>query len=392
MHNFLIRLQNFQKTLSAKQAILLTKSTDINYFTGFKTLVPAEREAYLLISLDQSQLLYNAFSPISKFNGLNYHNRASLNQLITAIAKLMDDNSQLKELLIDDESLFVNEYQQIQNSKLAINKLSKNKIWDFRTIKNKSEIKLLTKAGQISIKAWEILQKKFIKPGISEKQLANQLYQLMIELGADSIAFPTIVAFGKHTALAHHQPTDKKLKTEMPVLLDFGAKTAGYGADMTRTIWFGSKPNAEFKKIEDVVRQAYLLGIKALAKQFNIKPLTLLEGGKIECGEQAGNDKLTKNGIDDNRFAKLKNENMQSKKLTALELDKTIRQYIDSQGYGQQFIHTSGHGIGLDIHEPPSLSYQNPQELKANMIIAVEPGIYLEGKFGFRYENSLWLK
>ena len=132
----------------------------------------------------------------------------------------------------------------------------------------------------------------------------------------------------------------------MPILIDLGATVNGYHGDMSRTVWFGKKPSPEFLKVEEVVKAAYQEAVSAL-------------------------------------------KNRQGQQILAKDLDQAARGVITQAGYGKNFIHTTGHGLGLDIHENLSLNWNNEQPILPQMVITIEPGIYLEGKFGYRYENMV---
>src|SRR6185369_4782244 len=134
------------------------------------------------------------------------------------------------------------------------------------------------------------------------------------QLGAEGPAFPTIVAFGAHATLPHHQPGATKLTSETSVLIDCGASVEGYNSDITRTVWFGKKTTPDYLKVKDIVDRAYQIG--------------------IECLQQ---------------------RDLQNKTLTAKDIDVAVRGFISDAGYGNEYIHTTGHGIGLEVHEPPSV-------------------------------------
>ena len=141
---------------------------------------------------------------------------------------------------------------------------------------------------------------------------------------------------------------------------------------MTRSFWFGKNPDEEFVKIESVVKKAYQKTIEKLETQFEVEEMTVLEG------KSENNSHNFKKGV-----AKKNTD------LSAKNIDTTARTYITQAGYGKNFNHTTGHGLGLEIHEQPSLSWANETQLKSGMVITVEPGIYILGKFGYRYENTV---
>ncbi len=176
-----------------------------------------------------------------------------------------------------------------------------------------------------------------LRPGLTELELADVIRQSFIRNGADREAF-IIVAFGEHTALPHHSPTTTVIG-EGPVLLDIGCYYQGYASDMTRVAYIGEPPE-EFRLIHGLVDQA----VRA-AQQVAVP------GAPAEVVDQAA------------------------------------RGFISSAGYGAAFIHRVGHGIGLSVHEPPSVAEGNTLKLPENAAFSIEPGIYLPGQFGVRLEE-----
>ncbi len=212
-----------------------------------------------------------------------------------------------------------------------------------RMIKSSDEIEAVKKACEISSKSFkEVLQ--FIKEGVTEKDIAAELEYRFKKNGADKISFDTIVAAGERGALPHGMPSSRKIKAHELIVIDFGVFYDGYASDTTRTVSVG-EPDEESMKAYSIVKEAQKLGRS-----------------------------LVKEGI------------------TAKELDGKVRKYIEDKGYGEYFIHSLGHGVGLEIHELPSVNSRSDVALKEGMIITVEPGIYLPGKFGVRIEDTVLVK
>lgn len=349
---YIQRLQTLQKQLSTDQAILITQSADLTYFTGFQPVTSNEREGFLLVTDRSAELFAAAFSPLPVYleqnipAPLKVHRTTSLVKLAATIIA-----AKISTVRIDEAGIFLAEAKQLENQlHLASDEetvprfqsLDHNLIWKQRMIKDDYELQVIRKAADIAKEALnEILEN--LQVGQTEKTIAHQLEHRFRQLGADAPAFPTIVAFGPHATLPHHQPGDTPLTTETAVLIDCGASVEGYNSDITRTVWFGSAPSREYLKVKKIVDQAYDIGLSYLS----------------------------------------------SSKLSAKEVDQKVRGHISDAGYGNEYIHTTGHGIGLEVHEPPSLYQTNAQDLEHNMLITVEPGIYLPGKFGYRYENTI---
>lgn len=214
---------------------------------------------------------------------------------------------------------------------------------ELRIIKSKEELKIMQKVVDISMAALEEF-KKWVKPGISEKDAAAMLNFLLKKHGGDKEGFDEIIATASSSAEPHHHPTDKLLENNQLLKVDFGARYKGYTADITRTFILGdeTKANPEAKKILEIVKEAAAEGRKA------VKP-----------------------GI------------------KASEIDKICRDYIATKGYAQYFTHSTGHGLGIDVHEMPSVSSRSEIILEPGMIITVEPGIYIEGLGGARIEDDV---
>jgi len=266
-------------------------------------------------------------------------------------------NYKITTVFIQADSLTVGEQQIFFNSEVKTKEFDQDELWKLRLIKSKQEIEDINKAGQIATQALEETLKS-LHAGMTENQVKKLIIKKIYELNGEGEAFPTIVAFGAHSALPHHQPTAHRLQPNTPVLIDLGAKFNGYCSDMTRTIWFGDQPSEKFKKIESIIRAAY----HNVEAQFRPKA----DPPRVE-------------------IAPLPNT-------TAAKLDHAARKVINAAGFGDKFIHTTGHGIGLEVHEPPSLNSRNKMKLEPGMVITIEPGIYLPGEFGYRFENTIEIK
>lgn len=335
------RLKLFKQNLSQGLAALISKPTDIFYLTSFGFLVPEEREAFLLVTPTSTTLFHHSFSPHLAQSFCQYVAGVNPQILVKKLSKIIT-GEKVDTLLIDKDNLVVSEWEHLKSLPISLENLPKSWLCEQKLYKDSEEIFRLTKAGEISQKAFVAL-KRSIKVGQTEKELAEKLKSLMTKFGSEREAFPTIVAFGANTALPHHQPTDKKLKSEMAVLFDFGSTYQNYRSDMTRSWWFGDKPDPEHSLILSVVKEAYQLGVKALSQ----------------------------------------------KNPQASQIDQAVRTHINAANYGPAFIHTTGHSLGLDIHEVPSIYLTNHTPIPNSAVITIEPGIYLPGKFGVRYENTL---
>ena len=212
-----------------------------------------------------------------------------------------------------------------------------------RIIKTQNEINKIKKAEQIGVNAFNHIL-DYIKTGVTEKDIASEIEYFMKKSGAEKTSFDTIVLSGKRTALPHGMPSGKKIKNGEFVLMDFGCVYDGYCSDMTRTVCLG-KPDSDSKKIYNIVKEAQNNALQ------NIK-----EG------------------------------------VLASDADTFARDVIKSYGYSDYFGNSLGHGVGLKIHEKPSVSPSSETVLKENMVISCEPGIYIYDKVGVRIEDLIVVK
>ncbi|WVP28061.1 Xaa-Pro peptidase family protein [Bacillus licheniformis] len=211
-----------------------------------------------------------------------------------------------------------------------------------RLIKSSEEIKILKEAAKIADDAFSHIL-TVIKPGITEIEVANELEFYMRSQGADHSSFDMIVASGVRSSLPHGVASGKAIEKGDLVTLDFGAYYKGYCSDITRTVAVG-EPDDELKRLYQTVFEAQAIGMRS------IKP-----------------------GI------------------TGKQADAYTRDYISSQGYGDYFGHSTGHGLGMEVHESPALSARSDQMLEKGMVVTVEPGIYIPGKGGVRIEDDIVL-
>ncbi len=213
-----------------------------------------------------------------------------------------------------------------------------------RVSKTKEELERMAAAAQAAYGAMEHI-KSVLEVGMTELEAAMELEKFMKQQGAKSFPFNAIVAFGPNSASPHHVTGSDKLKKNMVVLMDYGCVINGYSSDITRTFWFGDKEPAEFTKIFNIVKGAH--------------------------------DEVVKKA----KYA-----------MTGAQIDNIARKYISKYGYGQYFTHGTGHGVGMENHEEAYINQQNrTKKILDNYCFSVEPGIYLEGRFGVRYEDCFYM-
>ncbi len=179
----------------------------------------------------------------------------------------------------------------------------------------------------------------YIKAGMTEIQVANEIERVLLSLGAESLAFTTICVSGDRTAFPHGEPSEKAIEEGDFITMDFGAVVNGYCGDMTRTVAMG-KVTGEQRKVYNIVLAAQLAGIDSI---------------------KAG--------------------------VSCFDVDKASRDIIVEAGYGEYFIHGTGHGVGTQVHEAPTLNSKSEEILEEFMPVTIEPGIYMPEKFGVRIED-----
>ena len=259
--------------------------------------------------------------------------------IVDEIIKLMESEG-INVLGFEDASMTYAEYsifEEVIDAELAP---ASGMIEKLREQKDDGEIAIIEKACAIADESFEHVL-KMIRPGMTEIEVANQLDFFMRSLGATGTSFDTIVASGVRSALPHGVASEKMIEQGDLITLDFGCVYQGYVSDITRTFAIGD-PGQQLKEIYQIVLEAQLKVIEVA---------------------QAG--------------------------VTGAQLDGVARDFITEAGYGEAFGHSTGHGIGMEIHEGPNISRSNDTPLNVGNIITDEPGIYLAGLGGVRIEDDL---
>lgn len=260
-----------------------------------------------------------------------------------AIAKLLNSLAKKNSIIgFETDSLIYSDFFTLSQELNSQSVDASSAVSDLRLIKDESELKLLTQAAEITTAGFEYALTK-IKRGITEKQLAFEITTFFLK-EAEGNSFDPIVAFGAGSAIPHYETSNVALTQKGILLIDLGCVYKGYCGDMTRTVFIG-KAGAKFKKVYNLVLNA------------QEKALT-----KISAGQ------------------------------TGTQADGIARKVISDAGYGKYFTHGTGHGIGLAIHEAPSLRSTSSQVLQNGMFFSVEPGVYIPTWGGIRIEDVGYLK
>lgn len=313
-------------------------TSDINrrYFTGMKSsaglLLIFKDSAYLLIDFRYIEKARNTVKncEVIEQNDLKEQIAALMKRHNAHTIAVESADMTLKQMAFYEKKF--PEFEFIKGNELSDN------IFKLRTVKTDDEIEKIKTAQKIAEKAFdEVLN--FIRPGASEREISLCLDEYMLRNGAEALSFETIALTGKNTSMPHGVPSECIVKSGDLVLMDFGAVYDGYHSDMTRTVCVG-KSTERIEKVYGIVLEAQL------------KALDTVRAG-----------------------------------ITGEELDKSARDVIKAAGFGKAFGHSLGHGVGMEIHEFPTASEKSETILEKNMVVTIEPGIYLPEEFGVRIED-----
>ena len=325
---------------SFTECAIITDDINRRYFTGMKssagTLVVFHEKAYLIID----------FRYIEKARKTVKNCEVVLqDKLYEQINRLLSEHN-AKKVSIEAQTMTIAQLEKLREKlecEIDFSGALSEARGEIRVCKRSEEIEKIISAQRIAEKGFEHML-DFIKPGRTEREIRLELDYFMLSHGAEALSFDTIALSGKNTSLPHGVPSDKRVEQGEFVLLDFGAVVDGWHSDMTRTVSVG-QPDDEMQKVYQTVLNAQLAGLAAV-----------------------------RSGI------------------TGVELDKAARDVIAAAGYGEYFGHSLGHGVGMEIHEAPTASSSCANILEPDMIVTVEPGIYLPDKFGVRIEDFVIVK
>ena len=312
------------------EAIIITSPENLFYLSGFTggegMLVFTPEKKYLLVD---GRYTIQARNETEGFEVIEYK---SLPYRIVA-------DMRFDKIGFEDKTISYNSFKMMSRAMPAVTTIGvSDEINEYRKVKSEEECKIIRRAEQIGDMAFEHIL-PFIKPGITEREIALELEFFMKKQGASGLSFDTIVAVGERSALPHANLTDKKVEDGKVVLLDFGCVYNGYCSDMTRTVVVGYADD-KTKNMYNTVLTAQTEALK------NIK-----------------------SGV------------------SGIAIDKIARDIITDAGYGDKFNHALGHGVGLKVHEQPTLSPRSEDILKTGNVVSVEPGIYVEDFCGIRIED-----
>ncbi len=272
--------------------------------------------------------------------------------LLEELVKILK-KSKVKKVAIDPKEWDLNSYFYLKENIAAKFKFKPDFSHKKRIIKSSKEIKFIENAVKAGKKAFKELAFEISKTGggLSEQRLNFLAESILRDFGSRDLSFEPIFAIGENAAKPHAVPTSKELKPGDLVLFDAGVKYKRYCSDRTRTAYYSGELNFKLKQ---------KFGAKKMQKVYD----TVLKAHDIAI-------KKARSGM------------------KASEIDKLARDVIEKAGFGKYFVHSTGHGVGLDIHEMPYISARSDTVIKDGMVFTIEPGIYLEGEFGVRIEDMV---
>jgi Xaa-Pro aminopeptidase len=316
-------------------ALLVSGLPNVRYLSGF-----TGSNALLLITPDSQTLFTDPRYTIQAGQECECAVRTVKGRTLHAAAAQLIGRKRLKKIGFEKARLSFEGYQLLKEH-LPLGASLKpvgGVVEKLRMIKTPEEIARIRRSVITNSEALDRTLKK-IKPGSTESSIAAELEYQMRSLGAEKPAFETIVAGGPHSALPHASPTEQAV--DGILLIDMGAFQNGYASDMTRTFFFG-KPDTRMRAMYEAVLESQLAAISA------VRP-----------------------GV------------------AAQQVDRVARKVLESRGLGKEFVHSTGHGLGLEIHEAPRLGKNDKTRLEAGMAITIEPGAYIEGVGGVRIEDTV---
>lgn len=336
--NYALRIDKLRQKLNkySIDAMFVSSPQNCMYMSGF-----TGTSGFLFIS-QYGQYLFTDFryAEQAKQETHSYEIIETKSKSFAELKKLVDKQN-IISLGFESHKLSYDKYNEISGILQGIKLCPTDKIIEsIREIKDKEEIRSIQTAAQIASAVFDSII-KMIKPGVAENEIAAELEYLMKKYGAKDRAFNTIVASGKRSSMPHGTATNKKIEMNDVVVLDYGAEYQGYCSDITRTVFVGDTIK-EFEKIYKIVLEAQLEALQ------NIKP-----------------------GV------------------PGKNIDEISRNIISKYGYGEYFGHGLGHGVGIEVHETVKLSPCSDTILQENMVVTVEPGIYLADKGGVRIEDTV---
>jgi Xaa-Pro dipeptidase len=343
------RLQRLLEAARSRgaDAVAVVPGTNLRYLTGLQyhagerlTLAVFGvdgRCAFLLPEMEAGRTKAESLIPFSLYSWNDEQSpQAAMDRLVAELGL------RGRSVAVEHGAMRVFELLALQNAGVGATPDATPIFFELRTVKEESELNLMREAVRMIERSLDALLGK-IRPGLTERQVASMWLAEVLNQGAEGPAFDFIVASGANAASPHHGTGDRPIQTGDLVILDGGARHAGYNSDITRTIAVG-KPSELARRVYDVVLAANTAAREAARPG-----------------------------------------------MSGRELDAVARKVITDAGFGPQFMHRTGHGLGMDVHEAPNIATYNAEPLPVGSVFTIEPGVYLAGQTGVRIEDDVVL-
>lgn len=343
------RIEQLQQWLMEEEinTAIITSSENVFYFSNFFS-DPHERLLAIVFTQKNDPFLICPLMEVEQakqggfpYTIIGYRDTENPWEIVTKEVQKRTDR--LERIAVEKTHMNIERYEILlaafPNAKFIA---AEEKLQQLRLIKDEKELEYLRKAAELADFAIQVGIHE-LKEGITELEIIAAIEYEMKKKGVENMSFPTTVLFGSNAASPHGNPGLTKLKKGDFVLFDLGVIYKGYASDITRTIAFG-EVDEEKQQIYEIVRKAQEAAVR-----------------------------LSKPGV------------------TCAELDRTARNIIEEAGYGEYFTHRLGHGLGISIHEFPSINELNPLPLQKGMVFTIEPGIYIPDKIGVRIEDDVYI-
>lgn len=334
------RIEALQNRLRAEQvdAFFVTSEVSREYLSGFRAA-----DGWMLITQEEAYLLVDSRYIEAAQNQAKGCKVILFTQMLETLRGLVEKHH-IQSMIAEQSRVTVAEWNSLKKAfpsvELIDSPLLDQELNALRAVKTEKEFADLREAQRLTEEAFERML-TFLRPGVTEREAALEIEFYMRRHGAESVAFDLIVITGAKTSMPHGVPGEEVIQSGDFVTMDTGAVINGMHSDMTRTVAIGHASD-EMKHVYDTVLRAQLNAIAAVH-------------AGVRCRD----------------------------------VDTAARSVIEQAGYGEYFGHSTGHSVGLEIHEAPAFSPRSEDVAKENMVITVEPGIYLPGKFGVRIEDMV---
>lgn len=337
----MIRIEKVRKILEENKldGLLLTSQPNIFYLSGFRSshayAVITPREKFFLTD---SRYFEKAKEDLIDWQVIKIEGQ------VTKFLKEFFIKTKVKNLGYEKDKVTCYFKEKLKSPRYRLKGLV-NPLKRIRMVKDEDELQTLKegikKTDQVFKRVLEKLSQKIGKEELTELKVRGMIVKEIFEIGASGESFPAIVASGEASAIPHWESSKKSILKNAPLLIDMGLIWNGYSTDFTRTLFVG-KPDKEFMNFYEIVKTAWFKGFE-----------------KVKAG------------------------------IKVSEIDKTIREYFNQKGVAEYFIHATGHGIGIEVHEDPRVYHLVDEEviIEDGMVFTIEPGLYFEKKYGIRLEN-----